>query len=102
MSNIIKGDATANEINQLDDTTRTGVKAIPDEDLIEFIELQSRFRKLYRVKGLISTQNSDGIHLMPGAFLATFKDYESRPSDILAYPEELYTNWNGVRFFCIR
>jgi hypothetical protein len=85
----------ASEINQLDNS-------ISEKLLKEFISMRNQFLPLYRVTGLISIENSKGILLREAEFLVTFPEYESKARDSEDYPEELFTTFEGVRFFCIR
>lgn len=75
---------------------------ISEELLQEFISLREKFMPLYSETGLISIESSGGIHLKDADFLDTFQDYEVINRKDANYPTELYTTYNGVRFFCIR
>ena len=83
------------EINQEQNT-------IPEELLKEFISIRERFLPLWSATGLISLEGSSGIHLEDEQFLATFPEHEVITRDDEKYPEELFTIFEGVRFFCIK
>ena len=83
------------EINQVQDT-------IPTEQLKEFISIRERFLPLYYKTGLVSIENYSGVFLTESAFLATFPRYRVMGRGDCTPPEELFTVFEGVRFFCIR
>jgi hypothetical protein len=87
----------ASEINQLDNS-------ISEKLLKEFISIRNQFLPLYSKTGLLSVEGRNGIQLREEEFLATFPDYESKPfaCESSTCTGELFTTFEGVRFFCIR
>jgi CMP-2-keto-3-deoxyoctulosonic acid synthetase len=77
-------------------------KTISAETLQRWADMRTEFFAEEKHTGLISVENSLGVHLTEEAFLATFADYKLTVLKHCEYPEQLDAMLNKARFFCVR